>query len=51
MALRNDGERGMAVLRTPHQAADKAWDRGQFDASQLTGYLADLLKKQLADTD
>lgn len=33
------------------KAADKAWDQGQFDVSQLADYLADLLKKQLADAD
>ena len=33
------------------RAADEAWDQGQFDVSQLADYLADLLKKQLADAD
>ena len=33
------------------QAADKAWDQGHDEVSQLADYLADLLKKQLADKD
>lgn len=33
------------------KAADDAWDQGQFDVSHLANYLADLLKKQLADAD
>jgi hypothetical protein len=39
--------------RTPYyaalQAADRAWDQGQFDVSQLADYLASLLKAQLAE--
>lgn len=31
------------------QAADRAWEDGQFDVSQLAAYLSDLLKAQLAD--
>jgi Fic family protein len=31
------------------QAADKAWDLGHFDVSQLAEYLSGLLKAQLAD--
>ena len=33
------------------QAADQAWEQGQFDVSRLADYLADLLKKQLVDAD
>jgi hypothetical protein len=32
------------------QAADRAWEDGQFDVSQLVAYLSDLLKAQLADS-
>jgi Fic family protein len=32
------------------QAADRAWDEGQFDVTQLADYLAGLLKAQLAET-
>jgi Fic family protein len=31
------------------QAADRAWDDGHFDVSQLAAYLSELLKAQLAD--
>lgn len=31
------------------RAADQAWDNGQLDVTQLAGYLADLLKAQLAE--
>lgn len=31
------------------QAADKAWEKGDYDLSQLAAYLGDLLKGQLAD--
>jgi Fic family protein len=31
------------------QAADRAWEDGQFDVSQLAAYLSDLLKAQLGD--
>jgi Fic family protein len=31
------------------RAADRAWDDGHFDVSQLAAYLSDLLKAQLAD--
>lgn len=31
------------------QAADRAWDAGQFDVSQLATYLEDLLKAQLSE--
>ncbi len=31
------------------QAADRAWDEGQFDVMQLADYLAGLLKAQLAE--
>jgi hypothetical protein len=30
-------------------AADKAWDEGHYDVSQLAAYLSDLLKAQLWD--
>lgn len=33
------------------QAADRAWDQGQFDVKELASYLADLLKAQLSETD
>lgn len=33
------------------QAADRAWDAGQFDVSELADYLQQLLKGQLADRD
>ncbi len=33
------------------QAADEAWERGQFDVSQLAEHLAGLLKAQLEDID
>ena len=32
------------------QAADRAWDAGHFDVSELADYLSDLLAAQLADT-
>jgi Fic family protein len=32
------------------QAADRAWDEGQFDVTQLADYLAGLLKAQLTET-
>jgi Fic family protein len=32
------------------QAADKAWDAGQFNVSELATYLGELLKAQLADS-
>jgi hypothetical protein len=32
------------------QAADNAWDEGQFDVTQLADYLAGLLKAQLAES-
>jgi fido (protein-threonine AMPylation protein) len=39
--------------RTPYydalRAADVAWEQGQFDVSQLAGYLSGLLKQQLSD--
>jgi Fic family protein len=39
--------------RTPYytalQAADRAWEEGQFDVSALADYLARLLKAQLAE--
>jgi len=31
------------------QAADRAWEDGQFDVSELAAYLSDLLKAQLTD--
>jgi Fic family protein len=31
------------------QAADRAWEDGQFDVSQLAAYLSDLLKAQLTE--
>jgi hypothetical protein len=31
------------------RAADKAWDEGHYDVSQLAAYLSDLLKAQLSD--
>jgi Fic family protein len=33
------------------QAADRAWDLGHFDVSQLADYLSGLLKAQLANAD
>jgi Fic family protein len=45
--IRDDREPYYAAL----QAADQAWDRGQFDVSQLANYLSGLLKAQLADAD
>ncbi len=33
------------------QAADRAWEQGDFDVSQLADYLSGLLKAQLADKD
>lgn len=32
------------------QAADRNWDQGDFDVSELSAYLGDLLRDQLADT-
>jgi Fic family protein len=33
------------------QAADRAWEQGDFDVSQLAEYLSDLLKAQLSETE
>jgi hypothetical protein len=33
------------------QAADKAWDSGQMDVSELAKYLSNLLKGQLSEGD
>ncbi|HET6200948.1 MAG TPA: Fic family protein, partial [Candidatus Acidoferrales bacterium] len=32
-------------------AADRAWDNGQLDVTQLANYLAELLKAQLSEAD
>lgn len=32
------------------QAADRAWEDGHFDVSQLANYLSSLLKDQLAES-
>lgn len=36
---------------TALQAADKAWDDGNFDLSQMEGYLATLLTEQLEEAN
>ena len=33
------------------QAADRAWEDGDFNVSQLAAYISGLLKAQLADSD
>jgi hypothetical protein len=33
------------------QAADRAWDLGHFDVSELAEYLGELLRAQLAEAD
>ena len=45
--IRENREPYYAALR----AADRAWDLGHFDVSELAGYLSGLLKAQLIDTD
>jgi Fic family protein len=45
--IRNDRTPYYAALR----AADRAWDEGNLDFSQLEDYLADLLAAQLRDAD
>lgn len=45
--IRENRQRYYAAL----QAADVAWEAGQYDVSQLASYLQDLLKAQLAEAD
>lgn len=37
------------VVERTLQAADKAWDAGHFDVSELAVYLSDLLTAQLTE--
>jgi Fic family protein len=45
--IRENREPYYAAMR----AADRAWDAGHFDVSELAGYLSGLLKAQLVDSD
>lgn len=45
--IRANRDQYVAALR----AADKAYDKGQYDVTELAEYLAGLLKAQLADAD